>query len=74
VEKHRRKGVGSALVKACHVEMLLKGASESYLEVRISNGEAIALYEGLGYRTTGQLESYYKDGEAAFLMALQIGK
>src|SRR5271157_1795020 len=74
VEQHRRKGVGSALVKACHEEMIAKGASECYLEVRISNGEAIGLYERLEYKTTGQLESYYKDGEAAYLMAIQIAK
>jgi ribosomal-protein-alanine N-acetyltransferase len=73
-EKHRRKGIGTALVNACHEELLTKGASECYLEVRISNGEAIGLYERLGYKTTGQLESYYKDGEAAYLMAMQIAK
>lgn len=71
-EEHRRKGIGSALVKECHEEMLAKGASECYLEVRISNAEAIGLYERLGYKTTGRLESYYKDGEAAYVMAIQI--
>jgi [ribosomal protein S18]-alanine N-acetyltransferase len=74
VEDHRRRGIGSALVNACHEQMLTKGASECYLEVRISNGEAIGLYERLGYKTTGRLESYYKDGEAAYIMATQILK
>ena len=73
-EAHRRKGIGSALVRACHGEMLAKGASECYLEVRISNAEAIGLYERLGYKTSGRLESYYKDGEAAYIMASQIPK
>jgi ribosomal-protein-alanine N-acetyltransferase len=71
-DEHRRKGIGSALVKACHDEMVAKGASECYLEVRISNTDAIGLYEVLGYKTTGRLESYYKDGEAAYLMAIQL--
>jgi ribosomal-protein-alanine N-acetyltransferase len=73
-EEHRRKGIGSVLVRACHEEMIAKGASESYLEVRISNAEAIGLYDKLGYKTTGRLESYYKDGEAAYIMAIQIPK
>lgn len=73
-DQHRRKGVGSMLVKACQEEMLSKTATECYLEVRVSNAEAIGLYERLGYKTTGRLESYYKDGEAAYVMAIQISR
>lgn len=73
VDEHREKGLGSRLVVAAHQEMVKKSASESYLEVRISNARAIALYERLGYKTTGRLEGYYRDGEAAFLMATPLG-
>ena len=71
-EEHRNRGVGSRLVLACHEEMLKKSATESYLEVRVSNTDAIGLYGKLGYKATGRLEAYYKDGEAALLMAIQV--
>lgn len=71
-EEHRSKGVGTALVLSSHEEIAKKTATECYLEVRISNGSAIRLYEKLGYRKTGSLEAYYRDGEAAYVMATRI--
>jgi [ribosomal protein S18]-alanine N-acetyltransferase len=70
--EHRRRGLGSGLMHSAQEEMVKKSATECYLEVRVSNGEAIALYEKLGYRSTGRLESYYKDGEAALLMVASL--
>ena len=74
LEGHRGKGIGTGLIAAAHEEVGKKSASECYLEVRVSNGEAIALYERLGYKTAGRLEAYYKDGEPALLMAVPIGR
>lgn len=73
-EQHRGQGVGSLLMLKAQEAMGGKGAGESYLEVRVSNLEAINLYQRLGYRTTGRLEGYYKDGEAALVMAAPIGQ
>jgi ribosomal-protein-alanine N-acetyltransferase len=73
-EQHRGKGVGSLLMRTCQEAMLKKTATESYLEVRVSNTEAIALYQKLGYNVSGRLEAYYKDGEAALLMATPLGQ
>ncbi len=73
-DAHRGRGVGSLLMRTCQEAMLKKTATESYLEVRVSNGEAIALYQRLGYRVSGRLEAYYKDGEAALLMATLLGQ
>ena len=73
-ETHRGKGVGTLLMKTCQDAMLKKTATESYLEVRVSNTEAIALYQRLGYKVSGRLEAYYKDGEAALLMAILLGQ
>jgi len=73
-EQHRGKGVGTMLMRASQEAMGKKTATESYLEVRVSNDQAIALYQRLGYRITGRLEGYYKDGEAALVMATQIGQ
>jgi len=73
-EQHRGKGVGTMLMRASQEAMAKKTATESYLEVRVSNEQAIALYQRLGYRVTSRLEGYYKDGEAALVMATQLGQ
>jgi ribosomal-protein-alanine N-acetyltransferase len=73
-EEHRGKGVGTMLMQASQEAMAAKAASESYLEVRVTNAEAIALYQRLGYRVTSRLEAYYKDGEAALVMAAPLSQ
>jgi [ribosomal protein S18]-alanine N-acetyltransferase len=73
-EQHRGKGVGTLLMRTAQDAMVAKNVTECYLEVRVSNTEAIALYERLGYKTAGRLEAYYKDGEAALVMATPIGQ
>jgi ribosomal-protein-alanine N-acetyltransferase len=45
---------------------------EIYLEVRVSNDSAINMYERLGFFKKSRLRSYYRDGEDAFLMALEL--
>jgi ribosomal-protein-alanine N-acetyltransferase len=73
-EQHRGKGIGTMLMRTSQDAMEAKSVNESYLEVRVTNAEAIALYGGLGYSVTSRLESYYKDGEAALVMATKIGQ
>jgi ribosomal-protein-alanine N-acetyltransferase len=63
----RRRGLARALLEA----MLEKaGPAEPYtLEVRTSNGPAIALYESFGFRFAGTRPRYYHDtGEDAVIM------
>jgi ribosomal-protein-alanine N-acetyltransferase len=72
LEDYRRQGLGSAIV-----EEALKGAKEKrcdelYLEVRCSNTDAVRLYEKLGFSIRQRLKSYYRDGEDAFLMAIEF--
>ena len=45
------------------------GASECYLEVRISNDAAINLYSKLGFKKVKRNYGYYMDGEDAWVMA-----
>lgn len=73
-EQHRGKGIGTALMTSSQQSMVEKAATESYLEVRVTNNEAIALYQKLGYAVTSRLEAYYKDGEAALVMATKLGQ
>jgi len=72
--EHRGKGIGTALMRASQDAMVAKTATESYLEVRVTNSEAIALYQRLGYAVSSRLEAYYKDGEAALVMAAKLGQ
>jgi ribosomal-protein-alanine N-acetyltransferase len=72
LEEHRQKGIGTRLIQLAQEEMKKKSANESYLEVRISNQSAVKLYEELGYKVTGKLEAYYRDGEPAYVMAASL--
>ena len=71
-EEHRGKGIGTQLMRTSQEEMLKKSSTECYLEVRVSNLGAITLYQRLGYKVSGRLEGYYKDGEAALVMATTL--
>jgi len=72
LEEHRGKGVGTKLMQLAQDEMKKKSANEVYLEVRVSNENAVQLYEELGYKVTGRLEAYYRDGEPAYVMAAHL--
>ena len=73
-QEHRGKGVGTILMRTSQEAMAAKAATETYLEVRVTNSEAIALYQRLGYKVSSRLEAYYKDGEAALVMASPLGQ
>jgi ribosomal-protein-alanine N-acetyltransferase len=63
----RRRGLATALLQA----MLERGGLEEpyTLEVRPTNGPAIALYERFGFRSAGTRPRYYRDtGEDAMIM------
>jgi ribosomal-protein-alanine N-acetyltransferase len=67
--EHRRLGIASRLIR----RLLDTSGSEipMTLEVRVSNREAIAMYEGLGFRSAGVRPRYYQDnGEDALIMWL----
>ena len=64
----RGKGVGKALMESMHEKAKALGAERMLLEVRVSNVNAIGLYEKYGYHRYGIREHYYADGEDAYLM------
>ena len=49
-----------------------KQCDEMYLEVRCSNTDAVKLYEQLGMFVKQRLKSYYRDGEDAYMMAIEF--
>jgi ribosomal-protein-alanine N-acetyltransferase len=67
--ERRRLGVATRLI----TQLFETSGSElpTTLEVRVSNREAIAMYEGLGFRSAGVRPRYYQDnGEDALIMWL----
>ena len=71
-KKHRRKGIGKALLEELIKRMKEAGLKKDILEVRVSNEPAIRLYEKLGFRAIKRLKSYYSDGEDGWLMSLDL--
>jgi ribosomal-protein-alanine N-acetyltransferase len=69
---HRRKGVGEALITNALEGMRSYGAKQCYLEVRITNDEAIGLYKKMGYELTRTIRGYYADGENAYVMTKKL--
>lgn len=72
MDEHRSKGFGSALVKESINGVKIRQCSELYLEVRCSNNDAVRLYEKLGFFIMQRLKAYYRDGEDAYVMAIDF--
>jgi ribosomal protein S18 acetylase RimI-like enzyme len=63
--EYQHKGIGAALLQACEERITVRRIR---LCVRLSNEEAIRLYERAGYLKVGQWSRYYQDGESALVM------
>jgi ribosomal-protein-alanine N-acetyltransferase len=72
-ESYRRRGIASELMTTV-LERAKEnyGATECFLEVRMSNDAAINLYEKLGFSKMKRNYGYYIDGEDAWVMATPI--
>jgi len=72
IDEHRKKGIGKALVEESVIGIQARNCDEFYLEVRCSNTDAVRLYEKLGFVIRQELNTYYRDGESAYLMAIEL--
>ena len=72
LDQHRGKGIGKALMLEGINGVVSRKSDEIYLEVRISNTQAIRMYQKLGFQIKSRLRSYYRDGEDAYLMAFEF--
>tara|TARA_B100000929_G_scaffold80559_1_gene62882 strand:+ start:5115 stop:5609 length:495 start_codon:yes stop_codon:yes gene_type:complete len=72
LDKFRGNGIGSALVEEAFKGVKGKQCDEMYLEVRCSNSDAVRLYEKLGMFVKQRLRAYYRDGEDAYMMAIEF--
>jgi [ribosomal protein S18]-alanine N-acetyltransferase len=73
LNEHRNQGLGKALMLEGINGVIVRKTDEIYLEVRISNESAVRMYERLGFQIKSRLRAYYRDGEDAYLMALEFG-
>jgi [ribosomal protein S18]-alanine N-acetyltransferase len=72
LEEHRGKGIGKALMLEGINGVMHRKSDEIYLEVRVSNTDAIEMYKKLAFEIKSRLRTYYRDGEDAYLMALEL--
>ena len=72
LDQYRKRGIGNALVEESINGIKLRNCDEFYLEVRCSNTDAVKLYEKFGFVIRQQLNAYYRDGENAYLMAIEL--
>jgi ribosomal-protein-alanine N-acetyltransferase len=67
--RHRRRGIATALLDRLFELTADDGRRGYTLEVRVSNTQAIALYERLGFQSRGIRRGYYTDNrEDALIM------
>jgi [ribosomal protein S18]-alanine N-acetyltransferase len=67
--EHRRQGIAGRLLSELFSRTSDDGHRGYTLEVRVSNDEAIRLYEKLGFRSRGVRRGYYTDNrEDALIM------
>ena len=66
--EYRGRSLGSMLMKELYARCIAGEIHTVKLEVRKSNGAAIAFYERQGFSVTGEMENFYVNGEGAFVM------
>ncbi len=60
--RHRRSGIGAALIRRTLRELARRGVRKVELMVRADNRAAIRFYQRVGFRRAGGLPGYYEDG------------
>ncbi len=69
----RRRGLATALLEEAVRRVAARGAAEIFLEVRESNGPAIAFYLRHGFQARGRRRDYYREPrEDALVLARAV--
>lgn len=75
IDPHSRaQGYGSYLLTHILHEASVMGAKQCFLEVRVDNKAALALYAKHGFTCKGRRVQYYSDGNDAFVMVRPLGE
>ena len=74
LKTQQSKGIGLLLIKSMRSQCKAMGISKVFLEVRISNENAIAFYQKFGFEKDAIREKYYSGDypEDALLMSLNL--
>jgi len=59
--EYRRQGLGEALLSRSFEICVAHGIAKSFLDVKVSNDPALALYRKFGYKKIGVRKKYYPD-------------
>lgn len=70
----RQRGIGRSLLRRALVSLAVDGAEVVKLEVRESNEAARSLYRNTGFETARRVPRYYRDGEDALVMILDVAE
>lgn len=68
---HRGRGLGARLLEAMLGVARKRGVRSMYLEVRVSNGAARALYDAFGFQHVGTRSDYYESPREDALVMLK---
>ncbi len=69
----RRRGIARQILESLEKRAASAGVGRIFLEVRVSNAPAMALYLKCGYVGRYVRPRYYGDGEDALIMEKQLG-
>ncbi len=72
-ERFRGGGLGGAILEALVAAAAERGAARVFLEVRVSNAVAMAMYLKHGFKGVYARTRYYTDGEDCLVMARETG-
>lgn len=72
VEHYRNSGIGTAVLNELLKYAEKKGAKKVFLEVRVSNSVAMALYIKCGFKGVYARTRYYSDGEDCLVMVKDL--
>jgi len=68
----RGDGIGRALLRSALRGLRVRGAAVVKLEVRPSNEPALSLYRDEGFESIRRLPRYYRDGEDALVLVVDL--
>jgi ribosomal-protein-alanine N-acetyltransferase len=68
----RRRGVAQAVINKALEGMQYYKSKQAFLEVRVTNEPAIALYKKLDFEISKTINGYYSDGEDAYVMTKKL--